>query len=145
MNSISPAEDGVGEVTVVTNANGNSGGVTVNGTAGRRRSSNGSGSAGSRVSVEVNPRPPNPPPPPAAPATPEEVKVVSGRWSQYIEDGGGVGTANGGGSPGSGSSESVSAGRPGADAGSPVPILPALVQRSPGGTEKYLQPDDIDG
>ena len=131
MTSVVPANS-EGEVTIVTNSRGSS------------SNSRHSSASASRVSVEVNPasgssssqRPQNPPPPPAAPPPPqtyspehqdEVVRVVSGRWSQYIDGGkgsppgssrGSNGSAAGSGSgSAAGSNESVD--RPGADAASP--------------------------
>ncbi len=134
MTSVVPANS-EGEVTIVTNS----------------RSSNSnsrhSSASASRVSVEVNPasgssssqRPQNPPPPPAAPPPPqtyspehqdEVVRVVSGRWSQYIDGGkgsppgssrgsNGSAAGSGSGSAGSAAGSNESVDRPGADAASP--------------------------
>ncbi len=138
MTSVVPANS-EGEVTIVTNSRGSS-----NSNGNSRHSS----ASASRVSVEVNPasgssssqRPQNPPPPPAAPPPPpqtyspehqdEVVRVVSGRWSQYIDGGkgsppgssrgsNGSAAGSGSGSAGSAAGSNESVDRPGADAASP--------------------------
>ncbi len=142
--------------------------VTVAPRNGSATSSSSSSSSRSRVSVEINPRPAQPPPPPAVPPPPpttavsisnnnnnvndDEVKVVSGKWSSYVghrmsvdeEDG----KSSGSNSNSSGSNNHNGSGvLPGVDADSPEPILPgppALVQRSPGGRERRIDPDHPD-